>query len=591
MISLTALLLGLLVLLTVEGVALSLYLAKTARDRRALAEAERDYRSIFDNAVDGIYRSSPDGRLLRANPALVRLNGCETEAEMLRAVNNVDSEWYVRPGRRAEFKRLLERDGKVENFNSEIYRHKTGERIWISENARLMRDQYGVPLFYEGTVRDITQQRQTERMAREFQGRLDLALHTARAAFWESQPIEGTHRLSENYYAMLGYSLEEAPRDRAGWLALLHPDDRAKVDSNQSVSPMDDRDYETEFRIRARDGSWHWLLSRFRAVAFDDQGRATRMQGIDSDITQRKQIELAVKVARDRERLYLDVAGAILVVLDLEARVQLLNRRGCEVIGFSEAEAYGREWFEAFAPEAERESQRANFLGFLDGKHGEGQDVEKTLTTKGGEVRLISWRDQLLRDEQGRVVGAISSGEDITERRKLEAQLAQLVIRDELTGAFNRRYFLGQAPTEIQRALRFHHPLSFMFLDLDYFKTINDTYGHPAGDEVLKAFTKLCRETLRPTDLFCRYGGDEFAVMLPETGAEQAAIVANRISQIMEGLERAGNSPLKGLSASIGIAQLLGADDRLEAILERIDKAAYRAKESGRGRIEVCREM
>ncbi len=591
MISLTALLLGLVALLTVQGVALSLYLAKTARDRHALSEAERDYRSIFDNAVDGIYRSSPEGRQLKANPALVRLNGYETEAEMLRAVNDIGSEWYVRRGRRAEFKRLLEQDGKVENFNSEIYRHKTRERIWISENARLVRDQYGAPLFYEGTVRDITQQRRAERMVREFQGRLDLALHTARAAFWESQPADGTHRLSDNYYAMLGYSLEEAPRDRAGWVALVHPDDRVKVDSNQSVAPMDDLDHETEFRIRAKDGTWRWLLSRFRAVAFDDQGRPTRMQGIDSDITQRKQIELAVKLARDRERLYLDVAGAILVVLDLEARVQLLNRKGCEVIGISESEAYGREWFDAFSPEAERESQRAIFLGFLAGKQGEGQDVEMTLTTKSGEIRLISWRDTLLRDDRGRVVGVISSGEDITERRKLEAQLAQLAIRDELTGAFNRRHFLSQAPTEIQRALRFHHPLSFMFIDLDQFKSINDTYGHPAGDEVLKTFTKLCRQTLRPTDLFCRYGGDEFVVMLPETGAEQAAKVAHRLSQMMEKLEQGGESPLKSLSASIGIAQLLGADDRLEAILDRIDKAAYRAKESGRGRTEVCREM
>ena len=272
MISLTTLLLGLVALLTAQGVALSLYLAKTTRDRRALADAERDYRSIFDNAVDGIYRSTPDGRQLRANPALVRLNGYETEAEMLRAVNDIGSEWYVRPGRRAEFKRLLEKDGKVENFNSEIYRHKTRERIWISENARLMRDENGVPIFYEGTVRDITEQRRAERMLREFQGRLDLALHTARAAFWESQPVEATHRLSENYYAMLGYSLEEAPRDRAGWLALLHPDDRARLDPDQFVAAMDDRDHECEFRIRARDGSWHWLLSRFRAVAFDDEG-------------------------------------------------------------------------------------------------------------------------------------------------------------------------------------------------------------------------------------------------------------------------------------------------------------------------------
>src|SRR5262249_12623671 len=114
------------------------------------------------NALDGIYRSSPAGRQLRANPALVRLNGYDNEAEMLRSVNDISTEWYVEQGRRAEFMRILQEQGKVENFVSEIYRHKTRERIWVSENARLVRDAQGHPLFYEGTVRDITALKRTE---------------------------------------------------------------------------------------------------------------------------------------------------------------------------------------------------------------------------------------------------------------------------------------------------------------------------------------------------------------------------------------------------------------------------------------------
>jgi PAS domain S-box-containing protein len=150
------------VLLAVACLFLAWRLAAARHHRRALAAAERDYHSIFENAVDGIYRSSLDGRQLRANPALVRLNGYESEEEMLRSVNDIATEWYVEPGRRAEFRALLDADDKVEGFVSEIYRHKTRERIWVSENARLVRDAAGRPLFYEGTVRDITALRQAE---------------------------------------------------------------------------------------------------------------------------------------------------------------------------------------------------------------------------------------------------------------------------------------------------------------------------------------------------------------------------------------------------------------------------------------------
>lgn len=118
--------------------------------------APQDYRDFFENAIEGIYRSSLSGQQLKANPALVRLNGYETEEEMLRGVRDIGAEWYVEPGRREEFCRLLREHGRVENFVSEIYRHRTRERIWISENARLVRDSLtGEALYFEGTVREL----------------------------------------------------------------------------------------------------------------------------------------------------------------------------------------------------------------------------------------------------------------------------------------------------------------------------------------------------------------------------------------------------------------------------------------------------
>jgi PAS domain S-box-containing protein len=131
--------------------------------QRAFREAEARYRSIIDNALEGVYISSLDGRMLVANRALAEINGYEAPEELILSVKDIGEEWYVRPERRAEFVEAMQRDGEVRNFESEVYRHKTRERIWVQENARLVRDESGKGLYYEGTVQEITQRKNFER--------------------------------------------------------------------------------------------------------------------------------------------------------------------------------------------------------------------------------------------------------------------------------------------------------------------------------------------------------------------------------------------------------------------------------------------
>ncbi|MCZ8182519.1 MAG: EAL domain-containing protein [Beijerinckiaceae bacterium] len=128
----------------------------------AIARVHEEYRSLFENSTVGIFRSTLDGRQLRANPALVRMNGYESEDEMLTAVNDIAQEWYVDPKRRQEFTEIMEREGRTTDFVSEVYRHKTRERIWVSEASWLVRDKDGKPAYYEGMVIDATERMRTE---------------------------------------------------------------------------------------------------------------------------------------------------------------------------------------------------------------------------------------------------------------------------------------------------------------------------------------------------------------------------------------------------------------------------------------------
>lgn len=169
-------------------------------------------------------------------------------------------------------------------------------------------------------------------------------------------------------------------------------------------------------------------------------------------------------------------------------------------------------------------------------------------------------------------------------------QLEQLVRTDPLTGAANRRYFVDQAQIEIQRARRDKAPLSMLMIDLDHFKRINDTWGHAVGDEVLRNFTYIAQTPLRATDLFARLGGEEFAVLLPNTALEGAVDVAQRILDMTrEQIIESSAGPIC-YNASIGAAVFDRQETSYEPLLKRADAALYRAKETGRNQVLTERD-
>jgi PAS domain S-box-containing protein len=167
--------------------------------------------SLFEFLPIGAYRSTPGGVQLRANAALVRLNGYASEADMLAATQALDQGWYVEPNRRATFKALMEAQGAVVNFVSEVYRHKTRERIWIRENAYAVRDEAGQVLYYEGTVEDVSDSMRAQQALADSEARWRLALEAAGDGVWDWNIATGEETCSDGLLRMFGYEPGELP--------------------------------------------------------------------------------------------------------------------------------------------------------------------------------------------------------------------------------------------------------------------------------------------------------------------------------------------------------------------------------------------
>ena len=173
--------------------------------------------------------------------------------------------------------------------------------------------------------------------------------------------------------------------------------------------------------------------------------------------------------------------------------------------------------------------------------------------------------------------------------KKSNDKLRKLAFRDDLTGLYNHRYFQEVFEAEIHRATRYSHPVSLLILDIDFFKQVNDTYGHPAGDDVLRQVSQTMVKLVRHCDIVARYGGEEFAIVLPETGTSGAKVLAQRIRRGIEQQQTSIKGQQIGVTVSVGVSSsdIEGIEHTRPVLIDRADKALYTAKRNGRNRVEV----
>lgn len=178
--------------------------------------------------------------------------------------------------------------------------------------------------------------------------------------------------------------------------------------------------------------------------------------------------------------------------------------------------------------------------------------------------------------------------QDITDRKRLEQQLKELATIDDMTQVWNRRYFLKAAEEEFERAQRYKDVFSFLMIDADHFKAVNDNYSHAAGDLVLVNLAKVMSDSVRKVDYVGRLGGEEFAILLPSTPETEARLLAERIREAVEKHPADYNGQNLSITISIGVSSYRTADQDLDQLIQRADKALYEAKNQGRNRVVIA---
>ena len=550
--------------------------------------ASAEFQTLFDFLPVGAYRSTPDGRQLRANPALVRLNGYQSEAEMLAAVSDIGGEWYVLPSRREEFRALMARDGQVTGFVSEVYRHKTRERIWVSENAHELRDAGGRAVFYEGTVEEITSRIEAAQDLRRSEEEFRLLASQVPGMLYRVlvAPDHRRHFLyvSDGVRQLYGVSPEEVLADGMLLHSFRHPDDVATLNERWQSSNLSDRPLDVVFRIHPRNGGLKWVQMTTLAVSHSEAG--TVRVGVILDITARAQAEEALRASDRLWKLALESTGDGVWDWNLATGEEVFSDSCLAMYGYT-AKELGNHFLDLDQrthPDDRARMLRdreAHFLGVT-----KAYVNEHRVQCRDGSWKWVLSRGMVIgRDAQGQPTRMVGTHTDITERKQSEALIWRQANFDALTGLPNRRMLRDRLERNIMQSRREGLRVAVLFIDLDHFKQVNDTVGHAKGDQLLIEAAHRIRSCVREVDTVARLGGDEFTVVLSELGEPaRATEIAQHIVQVLGQVFLLGGDSAF-VSASVGITMYPDDATDIEDLFKHADQALYVAKDAGRNRV------
>ena len=287
----------------------------------------------------------------------------------------------------------------------------------------------------------------------------------------------------------------------------------------------------------------------------------------------------------------IDTTNDVVIISDVTPfeeggpRIVYVNPAFEKLMGYTAAEVIGQSPRLLHGPNTDRQTRYRIRKAIINGK---GLRTELLKYDKQGHARWLDMNIVPLHDAHGQIKYFASIERDLTRYKKMERQLANMALFDSLTGALSRAAFFQHAEKEFKRAKRYTRPLSTIMVDIDHFKKINDQYGHAAGDHVLQIFVEAIEEEIRSTDAIGRIGGEEFALLLPDTPSKAAAHLAERVRQRITKYPYIAGKMLIEVTASLGVAILEDEDTNFKTMLQRADEALYSAKHSGRNRVTMA---
>jgi diguanylate cyclase (GGDEF)-like protein/PAS domain S-box-containing protein len=401
---------------------------------------------------------------------------------------------------------------------------------------------------------------------------------------WEWDVATRGSTWSSELFRLFGLDPTKVDPGFEAFLAQVHPEDRDAVVAQLQESVQSGADRTMDYRVVLAGGEVRWLHGRCTVTERNDSGMPVTVSGTAQDITDRKSVDIELRTTLSLLNATLDATADGILVVDLEGRISSFNERFAEMWQLPESVL------------ASRDDSAA--LGFVLGQvvdpDGFVTKVRELYSQPAAESRdLIDFKDGRVVERYskpqrvgGEVVGRVWSFRDITETKRLESELAHQAFHDSLTNLPNQVLFRDRVEHALTRVARQQMRLAVLFIDLDNFKTVNDSLGHTVGDQLLVAVTTRLQGCLREGDTAARMGGDEFAVLLEDLeGKDQATVIAERIiDTLRRPFAIVGKEVFIG--ASIGVAfDAPGA--RTDQLLRNADLAMYTAKVRGRGRCQL----
>jgi diguanylate cyclase (GGDEF)-like protein/PAS domain S-box-containing protein len=430
-------------------------------------------------------------------------------------------------------------------------------------------------------IRDITERKRAEQAVHESEERFSQLAEQSRTWAWEVD-FEGLYtyvdRVAEQ---VIGYHPEELVGKK--YFYDLHPETRREEFKTAGLHIVQSGGELAHFEnpVVSKDGRTLWFSTSGIPLLGDD-GHVLGYRGWDVDITAQRQVALALGESEARFRSLFEQSWDAIYVGTPEGTIIDVNQSWLDLFGYSRDELSRITVLDLYADP----SDRSQFLRRITAE-GRVQD-EVRYKKKDGTVFDCERTVVVRTDAQGRAIAYQGIFRDVSQRNRDRAELERLARFDSLTGILNRRLILERVDEWIVHVRRYKGHLSVVMLDIDHFKQVNDRYGHQVGDRVLADTAHLLQRSLRQTDFAGRYGGEEFLLVLPQTDAAGAAVIAERARVILQGTAmHDAEGGTYGVTASFGVAEWSARND-VDALVGRADAAMYRAKELGRNRVEVA---